>query len=292
MDRDAGWAVLAEAAALNGLSADGVEVIRNGSHLMCRLEDGPVGRVGERGTEVAARREVEMARWLASHGFSAVRAAVGLVQPTVVVGCPVTWWEPLPPHRPATPAELGLVLRELHNLPVPAELKLPAFAPLEPVRRRAVDAPVLDERDRAWLRQRIAELDDALTTSVIGRQERLIHGDAWQGNVAVPADGRPVLLDLEAVCIGPAEWDLVSVAVDATDFARISVGEYESFVAAYGADVTAIPEYRLLADIQELRWTAYVIGKATHDRDAAVESAHRLSCLRGEVPRPWTWRPF
>jgi hypothetical protein len=101
-----------------------------------------------------------------------------------------------------------------------------------------------------------------------------------------------VLLDLEAVCAGPVEWDLVSVAVDFTDFARISAADYRSFVAAYGLDVTTTPEYRLLADIQELRWTAYVIGKAAHDTAAAGEAAHRLACLRGEIPRPWTWNPY
>jgi hypothetical protein len=63
-------------------------------------------------------------------------------------------------------------------------------------------------------------------------------------------------------------------------------------VSAYGLDVTATPEYRLLADIQELRWTAYVIGKAAHDDAAAGEVAHRLACLRGEIPRPWTWNPY
>jgi hypothetical protein len=38
----------------------------------------------------------------------------------------------------------------------------------------------------------------------------------------------PILLDLEHVSIGGPEWDLISVAVDRTDFERISAEDYRA----------------------------------------------------------------
>src|SRR5699024_6229203 len=120
-----------------------------------------------------------------------------------------------------------------------------------------------------------------------------VHGDAWQGNVAVPQTGTPVLLDLEHVSCGHSDWDLIPIAVDYADFARLTSTDYHDFVAAYGDhDVTATPGFRVLADIQELRWVVFVLGKAANSAHAVREAQHRIACLRGEIPRPWTWTAF
>lgn len=122
----------------------------------------------------------------------------------------------------------------------------------------------------------------------------VIHGDAWQGNLVVPVEGgAPVLLDLDHVGLGPREWDLISLAVDYTDFARITTSDYQDFVDAYGGyDMTTWSGYRTLATIRELRWTAFVLGKATANPKAAQQVRHRVACLRGEVERPWSWSAF
>ena len=81
--------------------------------------------------------------------------------------------------------------------------------------------------------------------------------------------------------------DNASVAADEPD------DDYTAFVTAYGGyDVRDEPWFRTLADLQELRWTAFVADKAAHDPDAAAEVSHRLACLRGEIPRPWKWSAF
>lgn len=117
-----------------------------------------------------------------------------------------------------------------------------------------------------------------------------MHGDAWTGNVARPQRQAPVLLDLEAVAIGQPEWDLVQTAVDHTDFARLGPGDYASFVAAYGGfDVTALAGYRVLAEIQELRWVCFALSKSATSAIAAEQVQHRIACLRGDAPRPWSW---
>lgn len=293
MDSASGLAVLAKAAARNGLSIKGVEIIRNGSHLMCRLDIGLIARIGQAGKEGSARREVAVARWLTSQNFDVVRLVEGPIQPTVIGNHAVTWWEELPAHRPATPGELGSVLRRLHSLPRP-DIALPHFSPFQGILTNIAQGNSLDGAQRTWLEQKIDTLRQVYTTTVLDSSTTLIHGDAWQGNIAVPyaEPERPVLLDLESVCLGPRAWDLIAIAVDYVDFSRISSCEYSSFVDAYGQDVRTEPTFSLLAEIQELRWTSYVIAKSQHDPAAAAEAAHRISCLQGNVTKPWSWRAF
>ncbi|WP_280461635.1 phosphotransferase family protein [Nocardia carnea] len=120
--------------------------------------------------------------------------------------------------------------------------------------------------------------------------ESVIHGDAWQGNLVVLRSGTPVFLDLDKVSVGRPEWDLIQLAVEHTDFTRLSATDYRSFVSAYGGhDITTRPEFRLFADIQELRWTAFAIGLSHRKGSARAEAAHRIDCLRGRVAKPWTW---
>ncbi|MFC8044046.1 phosphotransferase family protein [Nocardia sp. NPDC057353] len=151
-------------------------------------------------------------------------------------------------------------------------------------------ADALEADDREWLlrhstslRQRYEQLPPPVRITVI-------HGDAWQGNLVVPAEGTPIFLDLDKVSRGRPEWDLVQLAVDHADFTRLSTTDYRSFVTAYGGyDVTSTPEFRIFADIQELRWVTFAIGLTHRDQEAAAEARHRIACLRGHVPKPWRW---
>jgi aminoglycoside phosphotransferase (APT) family kinase protein len=118
----------------------------------------------------------------------------------------------------------------------------------------------------------------------------VIHGDAWQGNLLVPSTGTPIFLDLDKVSLGRPEWDLIQLAVDHTDFNRLDNDDYHAFVTAYGGhDMTTTPEFRIYADIQELRWTAFAISLSHHSPAARTETAHRIACLRGRVQKPWQW---
>lgn len=145
-----------------------------------------------------------------------------------------------------------------------------------------------------WLRDLAERLRTEYMALVPELPRCVIHGDAWQGNVVVPGAGdTPVLLDLDHIGVGPREWDLVSLAVDYTDFGRIAESDYQAFVRAYGGyDMTVWSGYRTLATARELRWTAFVLGKGTADREAAEEARHRVACLRGEINRPWSWSAF
>ncbi|MFI7121925.1 phosphotransferase [Amycolatopsis sp. NPDC049868] len=281
---------LSHAAEAVGLDAKRASLIRDGNNVMYALPGGIVARIGSPGGSRSAEREVAVSRWLNAEGVSATRTIETLPQGLCVDDRPVTWWKLLPSHRPATPAELGGLLRRLHQLAPPQHLKLPSHDPFADIGCRVRDAIWLDSDDRIWLTDHEESLRQSYAALPSPTGHDVIHGDAWQGNVAVLDDGHAVLLDLEAVSLGRHAWDLVQIAVDYTDFDRLTKDAYDGFVNAYGGfDLTHTSEFRLLADIQELRWLAFSLSKASSDARVAQECQHRLACLRGQLPRPWTW---
>jgi len=284
---------LSAAARIAGLSSVGAEFIRDGTNVMYRLQGGVVARIGRDGAAATATKEVAVSRWLTAVGIPVVKPLEAVPQPVIVDNRPVTWWKLLPDHRPANPAELGKVLRMVHGLAIPSGLELPTYDPFEGLDQRIRDTHGLDRVDRTWLSAHVEFLRSRHENQTQGVPRTVIHGDAWQGNVAVPESGEPILLDLEKVAIGHPDIDLVNIAVDYTDFARLTDEDYRSFVDAYGGyDVTTTSTYRTLADIQELRWVSFVLGKSATSSDAARETRHRIACLRGDQPRPWSWTAF
>jgi len=265
-------------------------LLRDGSNVMYRLPGGVVARIGRVGAVDAATREVQVSRWLLAAGIAVVRTIDDLPQPVVVDGRPVTWWEFIPSGGIGSPADLATLLRRLHRLPVPDGITLPRHDPFIDLTHRVTASPVLNESDRAWLGRHLRTLKDRYECVTFDLARCVVHGDAWQGNVVVPHGGAPLLLDLEAVALGQPEWDLVQTAVDHTDFARLDRANYTSFVAAYGGyDVTDLPDYRVLGDIQELRWVCFALSRSATSPAAAREAHHRIACLRGDLPRPWSW---
>ena len=285
--------VLQEAASQVGLNTTDARLLRNGSNAIYLLPNaGVVARVGRSGTAEDAARQVQIASWLSANGIKANLPIDGLELVTVT-GRPVSWWTPIAAHRHATPAELGAVLHKLHDLPAPTTIDLPNLDMVGHVAERIESASGIATADRGWLQDRLASLATHLATTEIPQSRHVIHGDAWQGNLVVPDDGSPILLDFDNVSIGHPAWDLIPLAVDHEDFARIDSDDYTAFITTYGGyDVREAPWFRTLADLQELRWTAFVADKAAHNTDAAAEVSHRLACLRGEIPRPWKWAAF
>ncbi|MFC9966858.1 phosphotransferase [Nocardia ignorata] len=109
------------------------------------------------------------------------------------------WWERIPAHRAASTTELATVLRRLHALAAPTTFALPEHEPLVGLRPVITSADELGDNDRAWLLERL----DTLSSRYLGLgepvQRTVIHGDAWQGNVVVPLDGVPIVVDLDRV---------------------------------------------------------------------------------------------
>lgn len=282
--------ILRRAAADAGVDVADAELLRAGSNDIFKLRNGIIARIGKPDAAAAAERELQVSRWLNLSGVPAVEAAATRHRPTVVDGRPVTWWRLIPDHHPASLAELGAALRRLHALELPTSFDLPQYQPFAGIHKQISTATALGDDVRQWLIQHYSRLRQRYEQLRPAQRKSVIHGDAWQGNLVVPRSGTPVFLDLDKVSVGRPEWDLIQLAVDHADFTRLSTADYQSFVTAYGGyDMTACPEFGLFAGIQELRWAAFAISLAHRNESARAEAAHRVACIRGHIPKPWTW---
>ncbi|MFI0743267.1 phosphotransferase enzyme family protein [Streptomyces sp. NPDC021100] len=272
-----------------GIPSAGAEPIRIAGNAIWRLPGRIVARIGRPDCEAVADKELAVARWLADSGVRTVRPAV-MDKPVLVEGRPVTFWEELPPHRPGTAGDVARLLKQMHRLTPPSSLHLPPLAPLAKTRHQITGSDILSPGDRSWLKNRADQLAEEFDRLPPGLPACALHGDAWDGNVAVDADGTAYLLDLENVCYGPPEWDLVSTAVKHLTTATVTAAEYDAFRRAYGVDVTLWSGYPVLAGIRELRMVSFALQIADEHAHARAEAQHRVDCLRGRKGlRPWTW---
>lgn len=283
------WAVLQRAAEAVDLRVRPAGVIRLAENDLWRLPDGVVARVARAGQEQAAAREVAVTRWLAEMGVRAVRP-LGVEQPVVALGRPVTFWEELPPHRPGTAADLAPLLRQLHELRPPDELPLGSLDPFVRLNERLTSTLSIPDGDRRWLLAHLADLRFAWAELPPGPIS-VVHGDAWGGNCAVTATCAAYLLDFERTALGRPEWDLTSTAVSIDTLSDISPESYTDYCTAYGYDVRTWSGYPTMRAIRELRMTTSAFQAADERPELHKEAMHRLACLRGHGgPRPWMWR--
>jgi aminoglycoside phosphotransferase (APT) family kinase protein len=227
---------------------------------------------------------VRVARWLTETGFPTVEP-LRVDQPVVSHGCVVTFWRYLPQHGPApSAADLGLLLRELHQLELPP-VSLPSYQPLVSV-RRAIDASrAISEDERAWLEARCDQLAGAYGQLSFPLATGIIHGDAWRGNLL--RDGqRVVLADWDGVSAGHREVDLIPT-LQAPRFG-LREEERDAFIAAYGQDITAWDGYSVLHDMRELSTLSAILRDAHADAAAERELRVRLTSLRSGDDEHWT----
>ncbi|PAZ12932.1 aminoglycoside phosphotransferase [Streptomyces sp. SA15] len=224
-----------------------------------------------------ARRELDIAVWLAEAGVPAVRAAEP--KASLVEGHPVTVWHRLPDSvRPAEPRDLAELLRLVHALPSPP-FELPPrdlLGGVERWLRLAGDA--IDPADAAYLRER----RDGFVATAAALTPHLppgpIHGDALPRNVHVGPDG-PVLVDLETFAADLREHDLVVMALS-RDRYGIPAAAYDSFTSAYGWDVREWPGCGVLRGARETASCAWVAQHAPSNPKALVEFERRVASLR------------
>jgi aminoglycoside phosphotransferase (APT) family kinase protein len=277
-----------------GLDAGDAELLRLGENAIYRLASAPlVARIARTVRYLPAiETEVAVAQWLETVRFPAVRLAGPAGQPVIADGRPVTFWELVSERTEyATVAELAVLLRRLHDLPPPPSLALPELRPFARVDGR-IDGADLAERDRAFLRDRLAELHEGYARLEFVLPAGLVHGDASIGNIIRrQADGVAVLIDWDGVSAGPREWDLVLTAMYFERFGWHSAQEYRDFVAGYGFDVMSWPGYPVLRDIRELIMVAWLAQNMRESPEIAAEVAKRIEDLRsGDGRRDWA--PF
>ncbi|WP_317446043.1 aminoglycoside phosphotransferase family protein [Streptomyces collinus] len=235
-----------------------------------------------------ARRELDIAGWLASADVPAVRAAEP--EPLLVEGHPVTVWHRLPdPVRPAEPRDLARLLRIVHALPAPP-VPLPPRELLGGVERwLRLAGPAIAPEDAAYLRER----RDGFAAAAAALTPRLtpgpIHGDALPRNVHIGHDG-PVLVDLETFSADLREHDLVVMALS-RDRYGLPAEAYDSFTDAYGWDVREWDGCAVLRGARETASCAWVAQHAPGNPAALAEFERRVASLR-DGDETVRWYPF
>ncbi|MGX5186918.1 phosphotransferase enzyme family protein [Streptomyces avermitilis] len=235
-----------------------------------------------------ARRELEIAHWLADTGVPAVRAAEP--EARLVDGHPVTVWHRLPdPVRPAEPRDLAELLRVVHALPSPS-FDLPPRELLGGVERwLRLAGDAIDPADAAYLRERrdgFAAAAAALTPQL---PPGPIHGDALPRNVHV-GPGGPVLVDLETFSADLREHDLVVMALS-RDRYGLPAEAYDAFTTTYGWDVREWTGAAVLRGARETASCAWVAQHAPSNPKALTEFERRVASLR-DGDETVRWYPF
>ncbi|MEV4788359.1 aminoglycoside phosphotransferase family protein [Streptomyces tuirus] len=235
-----------------------------------------------------ARRELDVAVWLAEAGVPAARAAEP--KALLVDGHPVTVWHRLPDAvRPAEPRDLAELLRVVHALPLPP-FALPArdlLGGVERWLRLAGDA--IDPADAAYLRERRDEYAAQAAALTPHLPPGPIHGDALPRNVHVGPDG-PVLVDLETVSADLREHDLVVMALS-HDRYGLPDEAYTSFTQTYGWDVRGWDGCGVLRGARETASCAWVAQHAPSNPKARAEFERRVRSLR-DGDETVRWYPF
>ncbi|WP_369232594.1 phosphotransferase enzyme family protein [Streptomyces sp. R21] len=287
MDEARARDVLAAAGVLPGSAGD-ARLLALGENAVFAAGDlvVKVGRDAE--LQGRARRELDIAAWLAASGVPAVRAAEP--KALLVEGHPVTVWHRLPDSvRPAEPRDLAELLRVVHALPAPSFALPPRelLGGVERWLRLAGDA--IDPADAAYLRERrdgFAVAAAALTPHLTPGP---IHGDALPRNVHVGPEG-PVLVDLETFSADLREHDLVVMALS-RDRYGLSAEAYDSFTTAYGWDVREWTGCTVLRGARETASCAWVAQHAPANPKALAEFERRVASLR-DGDETVRWYPF
>ncbi|MFG2934734.1 aminoglycoside phosphotransferase family protein [Streptomyces sp. NPDC048282] len=287
MDEARARDVLAAADVLPGAAA-GASLLALGENAVFAAGD-LVVKVG-RDAELLdrARRELEIAGWLAEADVPAVRAAEPKAR--LVEGHPVTVWHRLPdPVRPAEPRDLAELLRIVHALPSPPFALPPRelLGGVERWLRLAGDA--IDPADAAYLRERRDGFAAASAVLTPHLAPGPIHGDALPRNVHVGPDG-PVLVDLETFSSDLREHDLVVMALS-RDRYGMPAEAYDSFTETYGWDVREWEGCGVLRGARETASCAWVAQHAPSNPKALAEFERRVASLR-EGDESVRWYPF
>src|SRR3954469_7497736 len=224
-----------------------------------------------------ARRELDIAVWLAEAGVPAVRAAEP--EARLVQGHPVTLWHRLPDAvRPAEPPDLAALLRVVHALPKPS-FDLPPRELLGGVERwLRLAGDAIDPADAAYLRERRDGFAAAAAAVTPHLEPGPIHGDALPRNVHVGPAG-PVLVDLETFSSDLREHDLVVMALS-RDRYGVPPEAYDGFVRAYGWDVREWEGCAVLRGARETASCAWVAQHAPSNPKALAEFERRVASLR------------
>lgn len=293
LDETRALALLKQACATVGLSADGARLLRIGSNAVYHLTSPVVARISRNDADIGhARRTVAVARWLERVNYPAVRA-IDVDQPIDIDRHAITFWQSVSDDgdQYATVGEVAEVLAELHGLTAPADLHLPTLAPFDKAANRITANDWLSPDDRLFLTEQLATMREKYAGLKFMLPQGVIHGDAGIGNVLHDRHGKPVVIDLDGFAIGPREWDLALTAIYYDSFGWHTLDEYETFVRVYGFDIMQWPGYPTMRAVREFLMVTWVIQSAGADPRIADEAGKRITALRTGANRK-DWQPY
>jgi len=214
--REVALGAVDEVALRVGLNTAGAVVIAESNNTIVRLpRQGLVGKVStsvlEGRGQAALEREVRLGRRLADRGVPVASPADGdLAGPHEASGTTLTFWRYVgSAERPdGGDRLLGEAVRNFHRALADVAGELPRLADKTALANRLLQdeaaTPALAPAERELAGRaydRLMCLVESLTHSTA------LHGEPHDGNIVWTAAG-PVLLDFEAACQGPREWDL------------------------------------------------------------------------------------
>jgi hypothetical protein len=221
---DGAIAAVNRTAARIRLDATGATVIKDSNNTIVLL---PVEQlVAKVSTSVlpgrdrtALERELRFGVHLAARGARiAPPADPGVAGPHRTGDAVLTFWRYHPARpAPSDQAELGDCVRGFHSALAELAASLPSLAAkiddAAELLRDPDQTPGLTDQDRRIATRaepRIHELLDQL------EPDTALHGEPHDGNVIWTGDG-PILIDFEASCTGPLEWDLAYLPDEARE---------------------------------------------------------------------------
>jgi Ser/Thr protein kinase RdoA (MazF antagonist) len=214
--RELALAAVAEVARRLDLNPAGAIVIAESNNTIVRLPlEELVAKVStsalEGRGETALERELRLGRRLADRRVPiASPADDGLAGPHQARGSTLTLWRYVAPGEPPDDGDrlLGEAVRSFHAALADIATELPHLTDKIELANRllqgAAATPRLMPADRRLAERahdRLVPLVNSLSNSTA------LHGEPHDGNIVWSADG-PVLIDFEAACQGPIEWDL------------------------------------------------------------------------------------
>ena len=266
---------------------DDLEVVRVGANIVVRSEaEGLIWRISQGVVREQITRNVLAAAELSR---APVVPPATLDVATADPDYAMTQW-PLARTLPQAGAyaALGDCLSRLHHISPPS--RLPRFNDfslidrrLELARKHGAPKPLLNR-----LRTR-ADRVVPVMREVVRSGDSLVHGDAHVGNL-VELGGAAKLIDLDGLCVGPWQLDLLPTKV-AYDRLGLPEQHWNDFIDACGSTICEW-EFAAIAttyrEITILTWLASLWGES----GVAEELTHRLETWDAPPREHPPWRPL
>jgi hypothetical protein len=271
-------AVLADVCRRIGIPASGARLLHlHGNAVYGLAAAGLVIRIS--GSQAALARITESLKvtaWLAEGGFPCTVPASVPGQPFAVAGKVASVWQFVPEAAgpPASAADLGRLLRDLHSRQLPPSPPDAFTDPLAGVTAALESAPAdaIDREQRDWLADQVQELRGRWDELRFPHPPGLIHGDAHPGNLIRVQDGTVVLGD----------WDHAQVFYASQRLGYPPREDLESFGAAYGGDPRVWPGLATLIAVREVSGLGTYLRNAPTQPFARRELAMRITTLQAD----------